>query len=169
MRFADIVFVFGLFCYIIDCSTPCGGNISTWQSTLIKSPGYSVPPYADNLDCYWRLQVSVGNLIKVKFNVFMVSLWPPFCNIYCSKGWRFGAGGGGEVVVATACPLFFRQSHWRPHWSNEKPSPRHCNSSTCYCMSPVFLHFLIPCRIYHAGKHSFVFEKYTYSVQVVVV
>ncbi|KAK3707305.1 hypothetical protein QZH41_014811, partial [Actinostola sp. cb2023] len=44
----------------------CGQNTTLWEIISIRSP----TTYGPNLDCYWILRVSIGNLIKVTFNLF---------------------------------------------------------------------------------------------------
>jgi len=49
----------------------CGkNNTELWQVDSIVSPSM----YGPNLDCFWILKVSIGNLIKVSYGSFEVSI-----------------------------------------------------------------------------------------------
>jgi len=66
----DFCNVFNFICFSLAEACP-SQNITDWAGSF--QPSSYPSKYAPNLDCYWLIQVSDGNLIEINFQDFAVN------------------------------------------------------------------------------------------------
>ena len=67
-----VISVTSLISDVTDAESCPNQNVTDWAGTF--QPSSYPADYAPNLDCYWLIQVSDGNLIEINFQDFAVDI-----------------------------------------------------------------------------------------------